>query len=577
MNKEKSLRVYCLGLLISGLLFAVPSCLSAQKKVSEAKLDQIYDELKVSSAVVSDSVRYTGGDIRKAGGFCFQRGFGSGWTKGCRLTLDDISEKKVKRIRDVFESFNDIQYVNLSDENGASTFFEKTKTVYLYRYYNDKKRLYFLKATTDGEICVPYNWTDVSFLDATVHNPLKNIGEKESRMLGLSRLWSGVARNFVFMNRVKISWDSLYVDNMEKMYNAKDLGECFLIMQRMVAQLHDGHTYVYGRSPFSEYAPFTTVFIDGRVYVDKVLSSSMAKQGLERGMELVSVNGESAVEYGRKHVMPYVSSSTPQWTLHETYCGHNLLKGEKNDTLAMNFESEEGKLRITYVLGSSEQDIEDNKPVMQFKVMKDNIGYLKINNFMANNFISTFDKLYKKISGTSALIIDIRDNNGGNSNNADYVIQHLIADSVKTNNWSSPVYIPAFASWGWTHAPYRSEPGYIKAAVNKSLYSKPVVLLVNAGTFSAAEDFCSILKSAGRVQVIGTRTGGSTGNGVRITLIPGFCYANICSKHDVMTDGTEFVGIGIIPDVEIEETYDSYFNTEKGTQLSEALERLRRL
>lgn len=127
MDKEKSFRVYCLGLLISGLLFAVPSCLSAQKKVSEAKLDQIYDELKVSSAVVSDSVRYTGGDIRKAGGFCFQRGFGSGWTKGCRLTLDDISEKKVKRIRDVFESFNDIQYVNLSDENGASTFSKKQR------------------------------------------------------------------------------------------------------------------------------------------------------------------------------------------------------------------------------------------------------------------------------------------------------------------------------------------------------------------------------------------------------------------------------------------------------------------
>lgn len=44
-----------------------------------------------------------------------------------------------------------------------------------------------------------------------------------------------------------------------------------------------------------------------------------------------------------------------------------------------------------------------------------------------------------------------------------------------------------------------------------------------------------------------------------------------------MPDGTEFVGIGIVPDVEVEETYDSYFNTKDGAQLSKALERLRNL
>ena len=44
-----------------------------------------------------------------------------------------------------------------------------------------------------------------------------------------------------------------------------------------------------------------------------------------------------------------------------------------------------------------------------------------------------------------------------------------------------------------------------------------------------------------------------------------------------MPDGTEFVGIGIVPDVEVEETYDSYFNTKEGEQLNEALARLRNL
>lgn len=577
MIKERFVSLCRFGVLITGILFAAPSCLSAQKKASEEVFEKIYEKLKTEDGVKSDSVKYTGSDISKAHGFAFQRGYGSGWTRGCRLTLDNVAKKTVERIREKYEAIKDIQYVNLKTENSVSTYFEDIKTAYLYSYDADKRRLYFLKAVSEGEICVPYNWTDLDYLDVTEHNPLKDIDEKEARMLGLSRLWSAVSRNFVFMNRVKISWDSLYVDNMKRMYDAKDRDECFLILQRMAAQLHDGHTFVYGASPFREYVPFTTVYIGGRVYVDKVLSRDMEKQGLRRGMELVSVNGESAVEYGSKHVMPYVSSSTTQWTLNQTYCGRGLLKGKKNDTFAMDFRSDEGQLRLTYVLGSGGEDVDDSEPVMRLEVMKGNIGYLRISDFMADDFTQTFDRLYNKISATSALIIDIRDNSGGNSNNADYVVRHLITDSVRTNSWSSPVYIPAFASWNMRHDDFRSKKAYVRAVTDKEVYTKPVVLLVNGGTFSAAEDFCSIFKSSGRGLIMGTRTGGSTGNGVRVTLIPGHSYANICSKHDVMPDGTEFVGIGIVPDVEVEETYDSYFNTKEGAQLNEALARLRNL
>ena len=75
----------------------------------------------------------------------------------------------------------------------------------------------------------------------------------------------------------------------------------------------------------------------------------------------------------------------------------------------------------------------------------------------------------------------------------------------------------------------------------------------------------------GRGKVIGTHTAGSTGNGVRIVLIPGVAYANICSKHDVAPDGTEFVGIGIKPDIEIRENYDSFFGTAGSPVVESAL------
>lgn len=79
-------------------------------------------------------------------------------------------------------------------------------------------------------------------------------------------------------------------------------------------------------------------------------------------------------------------------------------------------------------------------------------------------------------------------------------------------------------------------------------YLGEIILLTDRGTFSAAEDFCSLFRGMKRGLIVGTPTGGSTGNGVRVKLTKDI-YANICSKHDKMPDGTEFVGIGILPDI----------------------------
>lgn len=79
--------------------------------------------------------------------------------------------------------------------------------------------------------------------------PFTEADEQSLRILGLSRLWAEVKRNFVFMDRVEVNWDSLYVANIPAILAARDRDECFMILQRMAARLGDGHTYVYGRAP----------------------------------------------------------------------------------------------------------------------------------------------------------------------------------------------------------------------------------------------------------------------------------------------------------------------------------------
>jgi carboxyl-terminal processing protease len=138
------------------------------------------------------------------------------------------------------------------------------------------------------------------------------------------------------------------------------------------------------------------------------------------------------------------------------------------------------------------------------------------------------------------------------------------------------MYMPAFASWGYPLQWYTASSNQLTPFHDRKVYDKPVIILANAGTFSAAEDFCSVFKGMKRGLVFGTPTGGSTGNGVRMELIPGKSYANICSKHDTCVDGTDFVGVGIQPDKEIRETYASYFQDKYDAVLTRALEEITR-
>lgn len=81
-------------------------------------------------------------------------------------------------------------------------------------------------------------------------------------------------------------------------------------------------------------------------------------------------------------------------------------------------------------------------------------------------------------------------------------------------------------------------------------------MLTGSGTVSAAEDFVVPLHASGRATLVGERTAGTTGQPLLIKL-PGGGRARICTKRDSYPDGREFVGVGVIPDVEVHATQKS--------------------
>lgn len=538
------------------------------------RFDNIMSDMCKRKGAVVDSVRYTGSDIYKAGGFEWQRGSGRGWTTGIRTKVAQVGAKDAKKILDLFHDISEENFVNLK-ENHATTFFENSNTFYAFDYDPAARILCLLKVVAEDELSVPYSWKTETFVDATLSSektkqssPFEAASENQMRLLALSRLWAGARRNYVFMNKVRLNWDSVYVSMMPKIEAAASEEEVMNLLQRMAALLGDGHTYVNTDGYTS--LPIVTRLIDGRPYVVSVASNRIEDLGVKRGMEVRRINELPVDRYVTEEVIPTISSSTPQWTMEKAY-GENLLRGFDGDSVYVTFADGDREFTLPFVYGKPRWRSTTNTPLFDFRTLHDGIAYLRIDNFMDYSFQRKFDKLYPEILKSKGLIIDLRQNPGGNSGNGDYILRHLSSDSIQTASWSSPLYMPAYASWGRDLGSYESKGDKMPPIDSIKHYTQPIVILVDGGTFSAAEDFCSVFRGMNRGVIVGTPTGGSTGNGVRVQLLPSGVFANICSKHDVGADGVEFVGIGIIPDIEARETYESFFSNRNDNAVEAAL------
>lgn len=86
-----------------------------------------------------------------------------------------------------------------------------------------------------------------------------------------------------------------------------------------------------------------------------------------------------------------------------------------------------------------------------------------------------------------------------------------------------------------------------------AIYEGPLQILISRNTMSAAEDFTAMFKCNQRGTLIGEPTNGSTGTPCMIPLRCGG-RAQVVSVGYRLLDGTEFIGKGILPDIEKDAT-----------------------
>ncbi len=185
----------------------------------------------------------------------------------------------------------------------------------------------------------------------------------------------------------------------------------------------------------------------------------------------------------------------------------------------------------------------ENNRTIGSALIDGNIGYIYIGSFDGTpDTFAYIDVAIRKFESTNGVIIDIRNNGGGNDSNAGIVAGRFVNEKKLFR------YVK-FKS-GSLHNDFTDFiPGYITSA-GPIRYFNPVIVLTNRGCASSTESFILQLKTMSTVRVVGDTTSGSSGNPAEYELPNGWKY-QVSRWIEFKPDKTTFEGVGLFPDVPV--------------------------
>ena len=190
-----------------------------------------------------------------------------------------------------------------------------------------------------------------------------------------------------------------------------------------------------------------------------------------------------------------------------------------------------------------------------------NVGYWHML-WIHENLLST-DKILAKFKDANGLIIDLRNNGGGDMTYSFSELGRLTDTEVFTHRSKTkngPGEDDYTAWYNWNLHP------------RGSYFDKPIILITDRYTLSAAERTCMILKSLPNVTHIGETTNGGHSTKVGKELANGWFYS-IAPQKIEFRDGQSYEGIGLIPDIEVMNT-SSDIQSGRDKVLERALEEI---
>lgn len=156
-------------------------------------------------------------------------------------------------------------------------------------------------------------------------------------------------------------------------------------------------------------------------------------------------------------------------------------------------------------------------PFINDKIINHNIGYIRYDSFMNTVSHYSIDYMIARFQNMDGLILDIRQNGGGSVTNIFTILSHFVDENTAIYQ---------------SHIKNGPEPddfsdfqiAYAEPDGQYSWTKKPLVVLVDRGSFSASSFFALATKAIPNITLIGDYTGGGLGAPTAAQLPNGWTY-----------------------------------------------------
>ncbi len=222
------------------------------------------------------------------------------------------------------------------------------------------------------------------------------------------------------------------------------------------------------------------------------------------------------------------------------------------------------------------------KDGFMYQVLPENIGYMHYSSFAQEFSEGLLDHILTMFKDCKGVIIDIRDNGGGNVANVNKLACHFTKEQKILKGYKLHKTGKGHNDFGDTIIQYLTPPSNFMSLASyrgdsisidnqRVRFVKPVVVLTNRSVYSAANDFVRTMKVLDNATIIGDRSGGGGGIPISFDLPNGWAVRlSATAMLDINFEHTE---MGIEPDIKIDMAPDAEM-TGRDAILDKAIEYL---
>ncbi len=368
------------------------------------------------------------------------------------------------------------------------------------------------------------------------------IGEKAFRVSNAIIRWNLIQHFYPYHEEDGLQWE----EHLRNMITAVDtlpegpmdrdgVYEYYKAVRKSLKPVKDSHLITYHSfniNPITGfylplfYTPAEFEYLDGKVMLE--------------GNEVLSINGVSvlrALEEARSRI----ASSSEVAALHEAL-GLLTETAEMNAPFVLELLEASGKVVVDTLYATAEQPLQPRSGSEQFARTVEDI--LVINPTLSMECYEQFVPWLDSMSQYRAVVFDVR---GYPAYDFDKVFTHILDTTISTEFF----YNPRSCFPNREHLYYAYEPESVHPAVPH--IDIPVYFLADHRTMSWGETVLMLVKNFRLGTIIGSNTQGTNGDATEISL-PVWMY-RLTAIKTLNRDGSQFHGIGVIPDIRVEHPF----------------------